>query len=241
MIPQRFAGIDGLRAVLQRCPGELSITAAWREGQGFGVTVAAQAGTPDDAAAAAADLDSILEKRPTQVAEQDGLYTLPATKGGRALFSTLVCWTTRQQWLLAASHPDWVVQSSAKPTLALPGIANNTNPAALGNFSFVPQSAAPPSAALGNFSFVPTAAAPPSALPAIANNANLAAFGNFSFVPSLAKAMGGNDALLAMIAPMLGQWSLTMKIDDDGGAVRSRISGGSPLHDGNNGGNALPR
>ncbi len=180
-IQQRFANIDGLRAVLQRCPGELGISGAWREGQGFGVTVAGQAGTPDDATSAAAALSSFLEKQQMKVDNKDGLYTLPATKGGVELFSTLVCWTTRQQWLLAASHPDWVAQPAVKPPLELPSIANN---------------------------------------------ANFAAFGNFSFVPSLAKSLGVNGMMLAMLAPALGQWSLAMKIDDDGGAVRSHVSGG---------------
>ena len=136
---QGFAQIDGLRAVLKRCAGELGVGVAWREGKGVGMTLAGQTGAADDATGAAAALSSFLEKLQVQVDKKDGLYTMPMTQGdGGGVFNTLFCWTTRRQWLLAASHPSWVTLPATKPPLALPAIANNANLAVYGDFSFLP-------------------------------------------------------------------------------------------------------
>ncbi len=184
-IMQGFASIDGLRGVLKCCTGELGVGIAWRDGNGIGVSLAGQTGTTDNATAAAADFSSFLEKLHLQVEQQHSLYTLPVTKGGGGIFHTLLCWTTRGQWLLAASHPTWITQPAATPSLVLP---------------------------------------------ASANDVNLAAFGDFSFLPSLMKSMGADDTVLAKYAPMWrGQWAFAMKIDEDGGAVRSQISGSLPM------------
>ena len=185
---QGLSEFDGLRAVLKRCAGELGASVAWRDGKGFGVTIAGQTGAADDATAAAADFKDFLQKLQAPPVEQkDGLYTIPSTKGGGGVFSTLFCWTARKQWLLGASHPDWLAPQADKPALELPDFAKN---------------------------------------------ANLAAVGNYEFLPSMMKSMGAGDDALAILSLLkldLGQWAYAMKIDEDGGAVRSRISGGLPV------------
>ncbi|MHB9134670.1 MAG: DUF3352 domain-containing protein [Armatimonadota bacterium] len=186
-IQQGFAAVGGVRDVLKRCTGELGVGVAWQEGNGIGVTMAAETGAADDATATAAAVGSLLEKFGVPVEKKDSLYSLPATKGGNPIFTMLLGWTTRQQWLIGASHPKWITPPATKPSLQLP---------------------------------------------AGAKDANLALFGDFSFLPGLMKSMGMNPEMLAQFAPLtggLGQWAMVMKIDEDGGAVRSHITGGLPV------------
>lgn len=180
------SGADGVRAVLKPCTGEFGISGAWREGKGFGVIVTGQTGAADNATKAAAAVSRFLEQvQAPPVENKNSLYTIPVTKSDSKLFPTLLCWTTRKEWLLGASHPDWLAPQADKPALELPDSAKN---------------------------------------------ANLVAFGNFTFLPSLMKSMGVNDSVLAMLSTFgFGQWTFAMKIDDDGGAVRSHITGGLPM------------
>jgi len=132
-----MAGINGLRPVLKQFTGELGVSGAWRDGKGFGVTLAGQAGANDGAVAAAKTLDKFLQEMMQMPVEvKDNLYTIPAIQGG-GMFTMLPCWTARDQWLLGASHPDWLAPRAAQPALALPEYAQGANLAAFGNFSFM--------------------------------------------------------------------------------------------------------
>jgi len=184
---------DELRALLQRCTGELAVSVAWRDGQGFGVTLAAQT---DAAAEAAADVAAFLKRlfedddeEYAMVAQQEGLYTLPWTEDEMEPFPTLLCWTAQQHWLLGASHPIWLSRPAAQPALALPDFAQD---------------------------------------------AHLALVGNFQFLPDMLETMGLDATMLTMLSDamgafnVMGPWANTIKIADDGGAVRCRMSDSLP-------------
>ncbi len=178
-----FFDVHGVRAVLKRCTGELGVGVAWRDGKGCGVTVAGQTGSLDNAAATSAALKSFWQDVHMQVDRQGNIAVLPATKADMGPFKTLLCWVPLDQWLVGASHPDWI-----------------------------------------------DPAVKPLELPADANNANLALFGNFSFLPAMLKSMGGApEALTQLTGGKLGQWAMTLKIDEDGGEVHCRTSGAMPV------------
>ncbi len=94
---------------------------AMRPEKGFGVTIAGQTGSGEDATAAAEALGSFLEQMNMKVETKDGLYSLPETKSDSPYFPMLISWTTRQQWLLAASHSDLLTKPAAKPTIVVAG------------------------------------------------------------------------------------------------------------------------
>jgi len=129
--------LDEVRAVLRRCSGEVGVSAAWRDGEGFGMTVAGQTGADTDAGAAAAGLGNILQHMQMPVAENDNLYSVPALANDEAVFPLLPCWTARKQWLLGATHPGWLPKQEEKPALELPELAKNANLAIFGDFSFI--------------------------------------------------------------------------------------------------------
>lgn len=66
----------------------------------------------------------------------------------------------------------------------------------------------------------------------MAKDAHLAAFGDFSFLPHLLKAFGADNDTRALFTAMKldrAQWALTLKIDEDGGALRCHLTGAQPL------------
>lgn len=137
-LQQGMAEMDGVRAVLRQFTGELGAGAVWRENQGFGVTVAGQTDTPADATTAAAAIGAFLKLQHLPVAEKDGLYTIPATQNDAPTFPMLLCWRARRQWLVGASHPDWLAKPGDQPALVLPDSAKNASLVAFGDFSFLP-------------------------------------------------------------------------------------------------------
>ena len=138
MMAAGMAEFNTVRDVLKRFNGELAVGGAWREGKGFGVTVAGQTATEADAAATGDALNGFMEKMiHMQTESKDGLYMLPDTAGESEMFPTLVCWKASKQWLRGASHPDWLAPKVEQPALQLPEIAKDANLALFGNYSFV--------------------------------------------------------------------------------------------------------
>ncbi|HEX2949162.1 MAG TPA: DUF3352 domain-containing protein, partial [Armatimonadota bacterium] len=173
MLRQGFARYGKLREALQRCPGELGIGVGWPTGKILGLTMAGQAASGNDANTAANDLSEYLKGMKVIVSKANTLYTLPKTKSP----GVLMCWEARKQWLIFATHPDWM-----KP------------------------------------------ATTPLTLPASVNNANLAALGDYTYLPQLLDARMDTGVTRKMVNSKLGQWVLTVKIDEDGGAVRCHRS-----------------
>lgn len=134
---QGFQSIAGIRSMLQSFSGELGINVAWRDDARFGVTLEGETASKDKATAAAAKITSFLKMQNIPVEQADVLASVPATKNNDKVFPILLCWKAQQQWLLAASHPDWLA-SQASPAPALPDIAKDAQLAGLGDISFLP-------------------------------------------------------------------------------------------------------
>lgn len=135
---ETFDTIGGLRAMLKLCAGEMGLNIAWREGTGFGATLAGETNNAGDATTAAANMASFLKNFQLPVEKTTALYTIPPTKMDEKVFSSLVCWTAREQWFVAASHPNWLTPQTTTPAPALPDIAKDANLVAFGDLSFIP-------------------------------------------------------------------------------------------------------
>lgn len=138
MMEAGMTEFNTVRDVLKRFNGELAVGGAWRDGKGFGMTVAGQTGTDADAAATVEALNGIMEKIEMPIEKKDDLYTLPFTAGESEIFPTLVCWKANTQWLRGASHPDWLAPKNGQPALQMPENAKNANLALFGDYSFLP-------------------------------------------------------------------------------------------------------
>ncbi|HEX2948932.1 MAG TPA: DUF3352 domain-containing protein [Armatimonadota bacterium] len=173
-IQQEFSSIAGLRTVLQYCSGEWGIGVGWRANKGFGLTMAGEAATPENAGKAAEGLSGFMKSDHTKVVKANNLYTLPESKSP----GVLVCWSARQQWLVGGSHPEWIAPATK-----------------------------------------------PLTLPEGSNDAILAAFGDYTYLPHVLKFMGVPAKTLKNIdTTKLGQWVSSMKIEEDGSAVRLDMS-----------------
>jgi len=189
-IREGFAQLDGLRAVLQRCAGEVGAGLVWRQDKGGGGVIAARTDVADITTAAAAAFRNFLEGQNEMVEMRDDLYTIPSTKSDNKIFPSLACWTARDKWLLGASHPDWLAQPAEKPPLALPESARDANLAVFGDYSFI-----------------------------------------LSWLTAIQGAFAGDDIAAKLKALRAGdeKWVYTIKIDEDGGAIHSRLSGALPI------------
>ena len=76
------------------------------------------------------------------------------------------------------------------------------------------------------------AATPPMALPEAARGAQLAAFGDYSLLFWMEQSLDADSELrimLAKLTPDHGQWVFTLKVDEDGSALRCHLSSGVPV------------
>jgi len=136
-VREGFAQIDDLRNILKRCGGEVGVGISYREDKGFGITLAGETYSGKEATGGATAIESFMKKMAMTVEKKDDLYTLPSTKGDMTSFATLLCWTTREQWMVGASHPEWM-KPAARPMMTLPASAKGASLAAFGDLSFLP-------------------------------------------------------------------------------------------------------
>ena len=139
VIPDLYDWTNMMREVASYCPGELGISVACRNNGEFGTIVAAQATKTAVATTASMDFRRFLAKIGYQTKKKDNLYIIPSTEDYDKKYPLLYSWTTRQQWLLAASHPTWINrQSNNNKAFILPEVARDTNGVVMGNLAFVP-------------------------------------------------------------------------------------------------------
>lgn len=133
-IQQEF---DTMRAIFLLCAGEMGLNIAWN-GTGFDVTWAGETNSATDATTTTTILTEIYKNLNFPVQKVDTLYTIPPTKGDEKELPSIVCWTSRQQWFLAASNPNLLSMKTIVPAPVLPDIAKDADFVAFGNLLFVP-------------------------------------------------------------------------------------------------------
>jgi len=95
-------------------------------------------GSDAEARQAAEELARFCKQQGKQVSVIDRtLYTLPHMEKHHPGFPFSPCWTTKGQWLLFSTHPDWLPPYSGPTRLQLLEGAQGADAAALGDFEFL--------------------------------------------------------------------------------------------------------
>ncbi|MCS7224450.1 MAG: DUF3352 domain-containing protein [Armatimonadetes bacterium] len=98
-----------LISVMERMTREMGVALLWGEKLGFGFLIMGQTSDEKAAAEAAQTLSRFVEEKTGDKVEmQDGVFFVPASQQVDPTFSVLLCWTARGQWLIVASHPEWL-------------------------------------------------------------------------------------------------------------------------------------
>ncbi len=128
------------RSILKRITGEFTLSAAYNDEKGFGFTLAGETKSAVSATNAMAAFQGFAEDDKEKITVENGVFKLLNSeyKDDKNYFNILLSGTTRKEWLLLSSHPDWITQHPAAPAMALPADMKDVSMAVFGNFDFLP-------------------------------------------------------------------------------------------------------
>ncbi len=133
-----FAEYADPRSILKKITGEFTISAAYVDPKGFGFTAVGETKSAAIATMALTAFQGFAEDDKDKITVENGVIKLLNSEYEDNYIKFLLSATTRKDWLLLGSHPDWIAKQPAKPAIKMPTEIKDASIAIFGNFDPLP-------------------------------------------------------------------------------------------------------